>query len=125
MGEFVIAVVAAFLFFMVGLPAIGILAGIFVRAGLPYAAGYWLSFVAVWLISGGSFSWGAALTLSALWTVAVWIARRKYQEQKQVLFAWHEGHYTGALVCLLLFAPLWSQPPTGEAVVPKLEECQA
>jgi hypothetical protein len=122
MGEFLVAVVAAFMFFMVVLPAIGIMAGIFFRAGLPYAAGFWVSFVAVWLCIG-QHSWTAFLTLSAAWAFAVWVARRKYQKKHGVKFSWHEGHYSGSLVCLLLFAPLWKSAP--EESEPVLEECQA
>lgn len=123
MGELVFAVVAAFLIFMVLLPAVGILAGIFLRVALPYAAGFWGCFITVWLFSGRTINWGAVLTLSAVWTLAVWVARRKYQEQKGVGFSWYEGHYIGAWVCLTFFAPLRKAVPV--EVEPKLEECQA
>ena len=123
MGEFIFAVVAAFLIFMVALPAVGILAGIFFRVGLPYAAGFWVGFVTVWVFSGSLLNWGMVLTLAGAWIFAVWVARRKYQEQKGLQFRWYEGHYTGALICLLLFAPLWS--PTQAEVAPELEECPA
>lgn len=122
MGEFIIAVIAAFVFFMVVLPAVGILAGIFLRAGLPYAAGFWVCYVTVWLLTGGQVNWAMTAMLSAVWVGAVWLARRMYQAQKEVRFSWHEGHYTGALLSMLLFVPLWRAPQ------PELEpalECQA
>lgn len=123
MGESIFAVVAAFLIFMVALPAVGILAGIFIRVGLPYAAGFWVCFVTVWLHSGSLINRGLVVTLVLGWTFVVWLARRKYQERKGLRFAWYEGHYTGALICLLLFAPLWPTPRA--QVVPELEGCQA
>ena len=104
--------------------AAGILAGIFFRAGLPYAAGCWGCFVTVLLFSSGAVNWVAVLGLSAAWTYVVWLARRKHREQNGLTFAWYEGHYTGALICLLLFAPLWSRTQADDAV-PELGECQA
>lgn len=123
MGEFLFAVVAAFLIFMVLLPAVGVLAGIFIRAGLPYAAGFWVCSVVVWLFSGGVFNGWLAGGLSVVWALSVWSARRKYQEQKAVRFGWYEGHYTGALICLMFYAPL--RKPAEVETHPELEECQA
>ena len=123
MGEYMVAVVAAFLLFMVALPAVGILAGIFLRAGLPYAAGYWFFFVAGWLFSGATGNWGIVLALSAGWTFLVWLARRKHQEQNGLKFSWHEGHYTGALISLMLFAPFWKKSQV--VIEPELETCQS
>lgn len=123
MGELLFAVVAAFLIFMVLLPAVGILAGIFLRVALPYAAGFWVCFVIVWLCSGRTIPWSVVLAFSAVWVAAVWLARRKYQEQKGARFSWHEGHYTGAWVCLAFFAPL--RKGAQVEVAPDLEECQA
>ena len=122
MGEFIIAVFAAFVFFMVVLPVVGIVAGIFLRAGLPYAAGIWMCFVTVWLLGGGQVDWALTTVLSAAWVGAVWLARRKYQEQKEMRFSWHEGHYAGALISLLLFAPLWR---ASQAELEPALECQA
>lgn len=123
MGELLFAVVAAFLIFMVLLPAVGILAGIFFRVALPYAAGFWGCFITVWLCSGRTINWSAVLTLSAVWASVVWMARRKYQEQKGIGFRWYEGHYLGAWVCLTFFAPL--RRKTQSEVAPELEACQA
>ena len=123
MGEFLIAIVAAFLIFMVLLPVAGILAGIFFRVGLPYAAGYYVSFILVWIFSGGVFHWGSVLALSAVWTGIVWMARRKYQERKGVTFSWHEGHYRAAYYCFMLLAPQRKSSQVG--IEQDLEECQA
>jgi hypothetical protein len=108
---------------MVVLPALGILVGIFIRAGLPYAAGCWVCFVAVWLCSGGTFRWEVAVTLSAVWAFFVWLARSKHQERNGSKFGWHEGHYRGALICLMLFAPFWKRSK-GE-IEPELKVCQS
>ena len=88
--EFILAVVGAFVFYLVVLPLFGWLVGFIFRVFLPY-----LSLGLIVCVLKANSSW---YLLAALWILALIYIRR--QALKRNEYHWTEGHYEAARTIL-------------------------
>jgi len=89
-----LAIVGAFLLYVLLLPLIGIAVGFVARVIAPYVVGSVVGFALTGTLFGGS-QW-LFVVISVLWMVAVWYSRSCLKKLCGSL-AWYEGHYFGAL----------------------------
>ncbi len=90
--EFLLAIIAAFFFYMVVLPFFGWLIGLFFRVCFPYSLGgllvYLLNINPIWYLIAG------------LWLFALLVVRSRVARSR--VLHWTEGHYQSAKMLLTL-----------------------
>jgi len=96
-----LALLGAFLLYVLLLPLFGVLCGLLVRIVLPYALGGVAGYLSVAYLAGWSGTQWLFILMTISWVGAVWHGRFRLKQVRGTL-AWYEGHYSGVLATLTL-----------------------
>ena len=105
--EFVLGSIGVFLFFLVGLPLVGLAIGISVRVLLPYVIGPVVAVLMVNLLGFASAWWAESvqIILSLIWICSILHVRQSLGKIQGGV-CWYEGHFFGAANIVTFAWPL-------------------